>query len=709
MHSQCGHAALSQDRSPSCAPDEILFHNFASEPYVTVFADPPASFSRAASFSEVGQTPTGAHHDQHLMIHNLDTGEVSRLDENASPCSFHKEALVNPQQLESDGKQAPWVSWWAEKRIKDERLWFAAEGGSLELLRNILEAPTDGSPPAEVNSRSLYGRTALHLATSVGKPDCIELLLDAGAELEACTHAGLTALHIASQRGHSSVVSLLLDWGAEACCEAKDGNLPIHLAAANGHADIVAVLLERGSGVYEQMLNRNRLGQRAAEASLDISTAEVFRQFGAKLAAMENTPSGERSPTLDHYAGRTPYNPGTLLLHNARSDVVGRLLRKTQQSPDHSPKYGTPRTSDGSPIEGCFRRQAAKKKHAPFARVRADGPGIDKVGPDSFVLVERLGRGSFGEVFQVKHKSTKQVYAMKVLRKSRIMQGNLLRYASTERNVLSYIHHPYIVSLHFAFQTSAYLVLVLQFCPGGNLQHLIDREKIIPSPLAQCYTAAVLLALIYLHARTIVFRDLKPDNIVIDEDGHAVLTDFGLSKEGVTQLQGTKSFCGSVAFLAPEILRRCVHGHTVDVYGLGVLVFDMHTGMPPFYSTDRATLCNNIEHAPLKIPNQVPKSARSFIVALMHREPSQRLGAAQTSDIKGHEYFNGVDFEAFMRREVPSPLMRSQHCAASEPSSWMLDRPPNPFAAANPFETGRRGSSRGVSGWSFATSRPAPS
>merc|ERR1719162_2042347 len=117
----------------------------------------------------------------------------------------------------------------------------------------------------------------------------------------------------------------------------------------------------------------------------------------------------------------------------------------------------------------------AGRPRAPFARVRKGSPGIEKVGPDSFLLVDRLGKGSFGEVFQVRHKQTQQVYAMKILRKSKVMSGNLLRYAVTERNVLSYIHHPYMVSLHYAFQTRSYLVLVLHYCPGGNLQHLIER------------------------------------------------------------------------------------------------------------------------------------------------------------------------------------------------------------------------------------------
>merc|ERR1719359_657995 len=129
------------------------------------------------------------------------------------------------------------------------------------------------------------------------------------------------------------------------------------------------------------------------------------------------------------------------------------------------------------------RRQArdfrdGRPARAPFVPVGlGELSAVEKVGPDSFLLVERLGKGSFGEVFQVKHKQTHNIYAMKILRKNKVMTGNLLRYTLTERNVLSYINHPYIVSLHYAFQTNNYLVLLLQFCPGGNMQRLIEREK----------------------------------------------------------------------------------------------------------------------------------------------------------------------------------------------------------------------------------------
>ncbi|CAJ1421208.1 unnamed protein product, partial [Effrenium voratum] len=165
-------------------------------------------------------------------------------------------------------------------------------------------------------------------------------------------------------------------------------------------------------------------------------------------------------------------------------------------------------------------------------------------------------------VYQVKQKATGQSYAMKVLHKEKILSRNLLRYAFTERNILSYIRHPYIVSMHYAFQTQKHLVLVLQLCPGGNLQQLIRRKRDMAPALAQLYEGEMLLALAHLHERKIVYRDLKPDNVVLDEEGHGLLPDFGLSKDGVCRHLGTRTHCGSVAYLAPEILLGQRYSHT---------------------------------------------------------------------------------------------------------------------------------------------------
>lgn len=203
----------------------------------------------------------------------------------------------------------------------------------------------------------------------------------------------------------------------------------------------------------------------------------------------------------------------------------------------------------------------------------------------------------------MKDKRTNLLYAMKVLSKERIMGQNLVRYAKTERDVLSYTRHPFIVNLNFAFQTRSKLFLILDFCPGGDLGKILQRERKFTEDRARIYACEILLALEDLHKRDIIYRDLKPDNVVLEEEGHALLTDFGLSKEGVLEgSKGAKSFCGSVAYLAPEMLKRVGHGKSVDWYLLGVLIYEMVVGCPPYFSPKKEELFHNIQKGVLKIP-----------------------------------------------------------------------------------------------------------
>lgn len=136
--------------------------------------------------------------------------------------------------------------------------------------------------------------------------------------------------------------------------------------------------------------------------------------------------------------------------------------------------------------------------------------------------------------------------------------------------------------------------MILDYCPGGDLGKIIGRERRLSEDRARIYLAEIVLALEDLHNRDIIFRDLKPDNVVIDENGHALLTDFGLSKEGVLDNQAAKSFCGSIAYLAPEMLRRTGHGKSVDWYLCGVLLYEMLIGCPPYFNNNRDMLFQNI-------------------------------------------------------------------------------------------------------------------
>jgi serine/threonine protein kinase len=143
------------------------------------------------------------------------------------------------------------------------------------------------------------------------------------------------------------------------------------------------------------------------------------------------------------------------------------------------------------------------------------------------------------------------------------------------------------VGLKYAFQTPEKLFLLLDYAPCGNMSRTLHKDKRFAEDRAKMYLAELILALEDLHKRDIIFRDLKPDNVVFDEEGHALLTDFGLSKEGVNNNSGARSFCGSPAYLAPEMLKRSGHGKSVDWYLLGVLLYEMLVGIPPYYSNNK--------------------------------------------------------------------------------------------------------------------------
>ena len=278
---------------------------------------------------------------------------------------------------------------------------------------------------------------------------------------------------------------------------------------------------------------------------------------------------------------------------------------------------------------------------------------MEKISPTNFICLAQLGKGSFGEVYLVKKLNTEEKYAMKVLSKDRIMSQNLLKYAIAERNVLSTSNHPFIVKLSYAFQTSSRLFLVIEYCPNGDLSRHLVFEKRFKEERAKFYLCEVLLALEDLHKRDIIFRDLKPDNVVLDKDGHCKLTDFGLSKEGVGRDIYAQSFCGSIAYLAPEMLKKKGHTKAVDWYLLGVLFYEMLVGVTPYFTTRKEEIFYNIEFGDLKIPKFVSKEAAELLLRLLERNPAKRLGGGgrDALEIKEHPYFKDVDWKKIYEKK----------------------------------------------------------
>ncbi|KAI9915654.1 hypothetical protein PsorP6_007042 [Peronosclerospora sorghi] len=285
---------------------------------------------------------------------------------------------------------------------------------------------------------------------------------------------------------------------------------------------------------------------------------------------------------------------------------------------------------------------------------------------DDFTMIQVIGRGSFGKVVLVGHKTTKQLYAMKILSKANIVKRKQVEHTRTERRVLGCTRHPFIVGLHYAFQTAERLYFVLDYCPGGELFYHLSRMKKLPESMACFYAAEITLALEHLHGLGVVYRDLKPENILLTADGHIKLADFGLAKEGIRHgANGTNSLCGTPEYLPPEILNRRGHGTAVDWWNLGMVLYEMLTGLPPWYTNDRKKLFERLRSAQLQFPPYVSRRAEALIRHLLHRNPLERLGAKGAAQVKQHVFFEGVDWSKLALKHVVPPL-RPCHTAMKE-------------------------------------------
>ncbi|KAL7682281.1 putative GPCR kinase, Phox domain, protein kinase-like domain superfamily, PX domain superfamily [Plasmopara halstedii] len=274
-----------------------------------------------------------------------------------------------------------------------------------------------------------------------------------------------------------------------------------------------------------------------------------------------------------------------------------------------------------------------------------------------FRMIQVIGRGSFGKVVLVRHNTTKKLYAMKILAKENIVRRKQVEHTRTERRVLGCTRHPFIVGLHYAFQTAKRLYFVLDYCPGGELFYHLSRMKKLPEYMACFYAAEITLALEHLHGLGVVYRDLKPENILLTSDGHIKLADFGLAKEGIHDgVNGTNSLCGTPEYLPPEILDRLGHGTSVDWWNLGMVLYEMLTGLPPWYTSDRKKLFDRLRSARLHFPPYVSRRAEALIRQLLIRNPAERLGSNGAHQVKQHQFFEGIDWTALAKKQVVPPF-----------------------------------------------------
>lgn len=300
-----------------------------------------------------------------------------------------------------------------------------------------------------------------------------------------------------------------------------------------------------------------------------------------------------------------------------------------------------------------------------------DGPVLGsaaKVGLQDFELLRLVGQGAFGKVFQVRHKRTNEIFAMKVMRKERILQKDHSEYVKSERDLLTAVTHPYIVALRFSFQTPSKLYLILDFLNGGHLFFNLYREGVFGEDVAKLYTAEIVSALSYLHGQGIMHRDLKPENVLLDNQGHIRLTDFGLAKGNVMDEEDRcNSFIGTMEYMAPEIIEGKGHTKSVDWWSTGILLYEMLCGIPPFRAKSRQALQQQILTGKIKYPKFLSTDSHNLLKALLVRDPSKRIGSGPTGceAIKKHPFFKTINWSKLERREIESKFRPTVKCSAS--------------------------------------------
>lgn len=288
------------------------------------------------------------------------------------------------------------------------------------------------------------------------------------------------------------------------------------------------------------------------------------------------------------------------------------------------------------------------------ARYR-DPPAIEK-SANNYDTIKAIGNGAYGEVFLVRDKCTFTYHAMKVVEKAVVVERKHVKHLILEKKILTCVQFPFVVSLDVAFKDNIYLYFVLPYISGGEMFTYISKYGSFSENLAKFYASQIILALEYLHYCDVIHRDIKPENILIEVNGYIKLCDFGFCK---IIKKKTWTLCGTPEYLAPEIIMSKGYSFAVDWWALGVLMFEMMAGHPPFFAADPTKLYEKVLDGHYKCPDSMSQDCKGILRGLLQVDPIKRLGSHKDGvhDIKGHIWFYDINWQNVLQQRADPPFV----------------------------------------------------